>query len=36
MKKFIPFVFIAIMAGLVGVKVAIAADAPTPVAEIQQ
>ncbi len=36
MKKFVPFVFIALMAGLIGVKFAVAAEAPTqaPVAQV--
>ena len=36
MKKLVPFVFIAITAGLVGVKFAVATEAPVAVAEIQQ
>ena len=37
MKKFVPFVFFAIMAGLVGVKVAVATEAPVaqPVAQVE-
>lgn len=36
MKKFIPFVFIAITTGLIGVKYAIATEAPVAAVEIQQ
>ena len=36
MKKFIPLVFIAIMAGLGGVKFAIAAEAPAAIETAQQ
>ena len=32
MTKFVPFVFIAVMAGLVGVKVAVAAEMPVEAA----
>ena len=37
MKKFVPFVFIAIMASLIGAKLAIAGEQPamTPVAQVQ-
>jgi len=37
MKKFVPFVFIALMAGLVGVKFAVASEAPAvqPVAQVE-
>lgn len=36
MKKFVPLVFFAIMAGLIGVKVAVASEAPPAQVEIQQ
>lgn len=32
MKKFVPLVFIAVMAGLVGVKIAVAGEAPVETA----
>lgn len=35
MKKLIPFVFIAIMAGLLGAKVAIAGDTAVPATAAQ-
>ena len=35
MKKFVPFVFIAIMAGLIGAKVAIAGEVSSDVATTQ-
>ncbi len=37
MKKFVPFVFIAIMAGLIGVKFAVAAEKPVeqPAAQVE-
>ncbi len=36
MKKFVPLVFFAIMAGLIGAKVAVANEAPVAQVEIQQ
>ena len=37
MKKFVPFVYIALMAGLIGAKFAVAAEAPVqaPVAQVE-
>lgn len=35
MKKFVPFVFIAIMAGLVGVKIAVAGETPVTSPAVQ-
>ena len=35
MKKFVPFVFIAITAGLIGVTFAVATEAPVAAVEIQ-
>ena len=35
MKKFVPFVFFAIMAGLIGAKVAVAVEAPVETATAQ-
>jgi hypothetical protein len=35
MKKFVPVVFIAVMAGLVGVKVAVAGETPVETAAVQ-
>lgn len=36
MKKFVPFVFFAIMAGLIGTKVAVASDIPAAPIATQQ
>jgi hypothetical protein len=36
MKKLIPFVFFAVMAGLIGAKVAVATEAPVAQVEIRQ
>lgn len=35
MKKFVPFVFIAVMAGLLGVKIAVAGEAPVERSAVQ-
>ena len=36
MHKFVPFVFFAIMAGLIGAKVAVAAEVPADVPAVQE